>query len=76
MKKYIPTASFFLDRRSEKKSGKYPLKITIYCKPHKKRYSTSIDLTVDEWGKVNSERLRDEALKTVKIKMNVLLNKV
>lgn len=75
MEKYKPTATLFLDNRSSKKNGKYPLKLTIYCKPYKKRYNTNIDLTEEEWVKINSERLRDESLKTTKIKISALLQK-
>jgi len=75
MKKYIPSVTLFFDDRVQKKSGKYPLKLTVYCKPAKKRYNTNIDLTVDEWKKVNSDKLRDESLKEVRFKMNALKNK-
>ena len=75
MNKYIPTVTLFLDKRAVKKSGKYPLKLTVYCKPDKKRYNTNIDLTAEEWIKVNSEKLRDENLKEVRFKMNAFKNK-
>jgi len=72
MKKYQPTVNMFLDKRVSKKSGKFPLKLNIYCKPHNKLYKTDIDLTSDEWLKLNSERLRDENLKSVRIKISAL----
>lgn len=75
MEKYKPTATLFLDTRVKKKSGKCPLKLTIYCNPLKRRYNTDIDLTPTEWEKVNSERLRDEELRKVKLKMSVILGK-
>ena len=75
MEKYKPTVTLFLDKRIQKKSGKFPLKLTIYCKPTKKRYNTDIDLTPDEWKKVNSEKLRDEALKEIRFKMTALKNR-
>lgn len=75
MEKYKPTVTLFLDKRVQKKSGKFPLKLTIYCKPYKKRYNTDIDLTTGQWTKVNSEKLRDEDLKEVRFKMNALKNR-
>jgi len=72
MKKYNPTVTLFLDQRVQKNNGKFPLKLTIYCKPDKKRFNTDIDLTEDEWKKINSEKLRDDTLKKVAIKMNAL----
>lgn len=73
MEKYTPTVSLFFDTRTEKSSGKYPLKLTVYCKPSKKRYKTKIDLTKDEWSKIKSDNLRDKELKNTKIKINALL---
>ncbi len=75
MEKFKPSVSLFYDTRSKKKLGKSPLKLTIYCRPYKKRYKTNIDLTEDEWTKVNSERLRDDSLKTTKIKIQALVTR-
>ncbi|MEO5946515.1 MAG: site-specific integrase, partial [Chitinophagaceae bacterium] len=75
MKKYIPTVTLFLDTRLKKNSGKYPLKLTVYCKPSKKRYKTNIDLTEADWTKLKSDNLRDKELKTLKIKINALVSK-
>ncbi|MFZ1304255.1 MAG: Arm DNA-binding domain-containing protein, partial [Ferruginibacter sp.] len=75
MEKYRPSISMFFDKRVEKKSGKYPLKLSVYCKPYKKRYNTNIDLTPEEWKKVNSENLRDENLKKIRFSINALTNK-
>ena len=75
MEKYKPTVTLFFDQRVQKKSARFPLKLTIYCKPYKKRYNTDIDLSADEWKKVNSEKLRDENLKETRFKMNALKNR-
>jgi integrase/recombinase XerD len=75
MERYKPTATFFLDTRKAKANGSFPLKLTIYCKPNKKRYSVNIDLTQDDWNKLNSPKLRDERLREVKIKMGAELQK-
>jgi len=72
MEKYKPTASLFLDTRREKK-GKYPLKLTIYNNPNKKRYKTEYDLTKDEWAKINGPKLKDENLKVLRIKCNAVV---
>jgi integrase/recombinase XerD len=69
------TATLLLDKRSAKKSGHYPLKLTIYCKPDKKRYRTNIDLTQEEWEKINSSRLKDDRLKELKYRIHSMLNK-
>jgi len=66
------TATLFLDNRKVKKDGKFPVKLTIYNKQAKKRYSTGCDLTKEEWEKINSDRLRDGNLKEVKIKLNAI----
>jgi hypothetical protein len=71
MEIYKPSATLFLDNRKAKKDGRYPVKLTIYCSPDKKRYSTGIDLTKQEWEKINSDRLRDDNLKEIKIKLNL-----
>jgi len=75
MEKYKPTVTLFLDKRLAKKSGKYPLKLTVYCKQSKKRYNTNLDLTTTEWEKVNSDKLRDESLKEIRFKMNAIRNR-
>ena len=75
MEKYKPTVTLFFDQRVQKKSARFPLKLTIYCKPYKKRYNTDIDLSADEWKKVNSEKLRDENLKETRFKINALKNR-
>lgn len=72
MEKYTPTVSLFFDTRIEKKSGKYPLKLTVYCKPKKKRYKTKIDLSEEDWLKLKSGNIRDKNIKEIKIKVNAL----
>ncbi len=65
-----PTANLYLDKRTKKKkTGKHPVKITIYYLGIKKRYSIPHSFTVDEWEKLNSPKLRDENLKEEKIKL-------
>ena len=75
MELYKPSATLFLDNRKEKSNGKYPLKLTIYYRPEKRRYRTGIDLTTDEWEKINGKRLKDEHLKEIKVKGNAILAK-
>lgn len=69
------TANLFLDTRKESANKKYPVKLTIYHRPNKKRYGTGISLTKDEWLKLSSSRLKDEDLKDIKIKLAACVNK-
>lgn len=66
-----PTASLFLDTRAKlKKTGKYPVKVTVYYLGHKQRYGLPYTFTEAEWKKLNSTKLRDNALKEAKIKLD------
>lgn len=75
MKNSKATVTLFLDTRKEKKSGKYPIKLTIYYNKEKKRYNTNIDLSRDDWEKIHSKKLKDDKLKDTKIKLNAITNK-
>ena len=68
------TANFLLDTRNKKKDG-YPVKLTIYFDGEKKRYRTGITLTEENWNKLSVPNLKDDKLKTVKRKCNLLLEK-
>lgn len=70
-----PTATLFLDTRKQKSNGKFPVKLTIYSHPQKKRYSTGIDLTEDEWNKINGQRLKDDRLRDLKMKITSIVTK-
>ena len=70
MKTLKPTASLFFDNRHEKTGGKYSVKLTIYYAGEKKRYSTNIEMTSEDWEKINSDKLRNDDLKTLKRKLN------
>ncbi len=65
-----PTANILLDTRRVLKSGKYPAKLTVYYLGEKKRYKLPIELSEGDWEKINSKRLRDEALKELKTKLD------
>jgi integrase len=65
-----PTATLFLDTRRALRTGKYPVKLTIYYLGLKKRYKLPIGLTEDDWEKINTPRLRDESLKELKSKLD------
>lgn len=69
------TANLFLDTRKLNANQKYPVKLTIYFRPDKKRYGTGIDLTEEEWQKVNSSRLKSDELRTLKIKLTGIIDK-
>ena len=64
------TASFLFDNRREKTDGTYPVKLNIYYNGDKKRYNIKINLTEDQWEKVNGEKLRDSSLKVTRRKLN------
>lgn len=72
MEQHKPTATFFLDKRRITSDSKYPLKLTIYQRPNKKRFSTRITLSVEEWNKINGLNLKDERLKRLKIQINAI----
>lgn len=66
-----PTANIFFDTRTKiKKSGKHPVKLTVYYLGVKRRYKLPQYLTKDEWEKLKSPRLRDAKLKDEKIKLD------
>jgi len=75
MEKYKPTISFVLDKRVQKKSGKFPLKLKVYCNPTGRLYKTNIDVTPEEYKKVKSDKLRDEGLKELRFKKNSVQSK-
>jgi len=70
-----PTTTLFFDNRIQKKDNTYPVKLTIYYNGQKKRYGLGVDLTENEWKKINGERLRDERLNEIKKELNVFLKK-
>lgn len=66
-----PTANIFFDTRTKrKKSGKHPVKLTVYYLGVKRRYKLPHYFTKVEWGKLNSPRLRDAKLKDEKVKLD------
>ena len=70
-----PTTSIVLDTRRIKENEKYPVKIRVTYLRERKYYRTGIDLTKDEWQKMNSLRLRDDRLKELKREAGTFLNK-
>ncbi len=75
MQKLKPTASLFFDNRKPKKDNTYPVKLTIYFAGEKKRYKTKMDLSEDQWKKMNSDKLRDDDLKIQKRKLSAIMEK-
>ncbi|MBN1186485.1 MAG: site-specific integrase [Bacteroidales bacterium] len=69
-----PTANLFLDTRTKlKKTGKHPVKLTVYFTGEKKRYGLPYSFTEDEWKKLNAPKLRDNTLKESKIKLDYFI---
>jgi hypothetical protein len=53
-----------------KKTGKHPVKLTVYYLGHKRRYGLPFSFTEAEWEKLFSAKLRDNTLKEAKVKLN------
>lgn len=66
----IVTISYFLDASRPNSNGKCLIKLNVYHKPDKKRYSTGIHVTKEEWEKLNATNLKNEELKKIKAKLN------
>nr|WP_294988939.1 site-specific integrase [uncultured Sediminibacterium sp.] len=62
----IPTITFFFDPRSEKKGGIFPIKLSVYYLGKTRRFRTKYSLSLSDWKKINSARLKDASLKDVK----------
>ncbi len=69
------TVNLLFDNRKQKVNGKYPIKLTVYFLNSKKRYKTGIDLTSEEWSKLNGSNLKDQTLKSTKLKLDTLVSK-
>ncbi len=48
------TVNLLFDTRKKKANGKFPIKLTIYFLDSKKRYKTGVDVTEENWKKLNS----------------------
>ncbi len=64
------TVSFYLEKTKPNAENKCLIKMVIYCKPNKKRFSTNCHATIQEWEKLNSSKLRDSNLKEIKNILN------
>lgn len=51
-------------------NGSYPLCLVSYFNGNKKRYRLGIELTQEQWSKLNSPKLRDNDLKELRIKID------
>lgn len=69
------TVNLFLDKRTLKANGKYPVKLTIYYLEDKKRYGTGIDMDEEAWNKINAPKLKDAALKEAKLRLDAIVQK-
>lgn len=67
--------SFFLDASRPNLGGKCLVKMSIYQKPHKKRYGTDFHLSKDDWEKLYRQNLKDQEIKTIKSKLEALKSK-
>ena len=62
--------SFFLAKFRPNAENKCLIKMNVYCKPQKRRYTTTYHCTEEEWEKINNTNLRDNNLKEIKNKLN------
>ena len=72
MREETTSTSFFLDASRPNSDNKCMVKLNIYSKPDKKRYATGIHVTLDEWQKLNSPKLKNSDLKEVRQKLNAI----
>jgi len=71
-----PTVSLFLDKRREKKGGKYPIKVRVYFDDEDSSYKTGVDLSEEEWLRINNPKvLRDDNLRIARNKLKTFLDK-
>lgn len=76
METFKATATLFLDKRRSKKENKYPVKLRIYFDSEDLSYRTGIDLTTDQWEKIDTvKNLRDDNLRVAKRKIYSCLEK-
>jgi len=66
---------FTILEKRKKKSGLYPVCLVVYFNGAKRRYRTNVDLTVDQWKKIKSPKLRDEDLKTKRTEIQSFVRK-
>ncbi len=71
----LPTINTFLDQRRPKKNNTYPVKLTLYYQGIKKRYNTGINVTTEQWNKLNAKTTRDETVKKLKERLDFAMKK-
>ncbi len=64
--------SFFLVKFRTNAEGKSLIKMNVYSKPIKRRYSTNLFVKPEDWVKLNGTNLRDVELKELKVKLNAI----
>lgn len=62
------TLNLVHDTRFAKKSGKYPVKLSVTFERKTHQYQTIYDLAIEDWNKLNASRLSD-SLQTVRKKL-------
>lgn len=64
------SVNFILEGTKKKKNGTYPIKLNVYNREiGQKRYGIKISATKEEWEKLESKRLRDDDVRTLKFKL-------
>lgn len=59
-----------LDQRRQKQDGTYPVKLRVTYQRQQRYYSTGINLTGEQWAKVNSLKPREDFIKDTKAVLN------
>lgn len=67
--------SFILEASRPNQKNQCLIKMVVYQKPNKKRYSTEYHATKEDWSKLNSTKLRDDDLKELRKKLNGIKTK-
>ena len=72
----VPTVTVRLDTRCLlKKTNNYPVRLELYYNYTKAKYTLPIKLTIDEWEKIHSSKLKNKALINEKKNLKFAIDK-
>lgn len=75
MDEYKPTVRFLIEGTKPNKSGKFPIKLVVYYLQASKKYGLKEYVSKDDWERLSKPNLRDQSLKTLKLKLNAIEKK-
>lgn len=70
-----PTISIYLDKRKSSKIGLYPLKMIIIHSRVQRMYSLGLQVSNEDYEKLNAHRLKDKQLLSIREACNVAIQK-